>query len=628
MRTSEILIISDDPRLLEALTAQLAAEGCSVTRARGPVEGIDAARERRPDLILLDLPGSPAQWAALLAKIQRGKETRAVPVVALTDGPVPEGELLTVFDAIAKPADPARLREDLTLVRRRKGKHPPAPGPIGDEIHRLFADYLETETGLHFDQRNLRLLERGLRSRMTALKIGSYADYFDFLVRHGEARGELAKLLTFLTVGETSFFRYPYHFDALRRQILPGIAAVRGRGERRLRIWSAGCSTGEEPYSLAMIVMEAIADWRAWDIRIIATDLNVQALGKARTGIYGARTLRGVPPEYLHRHFSETAGLWRVNDEVRRLVQFGVLNLKADPFPSPGEEGQGFDVILCRNVMIYFELPTMERLVARFAESLAPGGHLFLGHSESLLQLSSRFERLSHGGGFYYRCRDGHLQPPRPPVRPATAPLPPQPPVAPRLEAPASVPRPALPRKPRPTPEPARPIVPAAAAADGRDLFAEAQTLFAAEEYGGAASLLGELLAREPGHIGALLTMGTIHANGGRFDEALTVCARVQTLDDLVPEAYFLRGLVLEAENRPAEAQEEYRKAVLLDMEAVMPHYALGRLYRRVGRERDGVRELRNALRCLERLPEGSAVPFAGGLEREAFMELLRRELA
>ncbi|WP_298438797.1 CheR family methyltransferase [Geobacter sp.] len=631
MHASDILIISGDGQLSELLAQTLAAEKCTVATARSAAEGVEAARLRPPDLIILDPAGAPASAEPVIARLQRRRETRAVPVIVVTADPVAEHELLPAFDVLPRPPDPERLRDDLAILRRRKGAFTAAPAPLDGETHRLFAEFLEAETGLHFDQRNLKLLERGLRSRMAALKLGSFTEYFDYLLRFAAARGELAKLLTFLTVGETSFFRYSHHFDALRRFIIPEIAGRREGGRKRLRIWSAGCSTGEEPYSLAITVIDALPDWREWDIAIVATDLNGASIRRAREGIYGDRTLRGAPPECLQRHFTKSDAGWRIGEEVRRLVAFGVLNLQGGRFPSSGEGEPGFDVIFCRNVMIYFDLATMERLVAKFAEALTPGGYLFLGHSESLLQLSSRFERLSHGSGFYYRRREGHGA-----ATPRRA-MPVSLPTAPFVLSREATPRPVL-REPPPPPflpaggtggvmPASRPPRPAPAEERPRDLFREARILFDAEEYGGAAALLDELLLSEPRHTGALLARGTIHANGGRFAEALADCAAALEADDLLPEAYLVRGLIREASGETEEAVADYRRALLLDMEAVMPHYALGRLLTRLGKNRDGERELRNAMRALERLPAGEMVPFSGGMPRETLLELLRSEL-
>ena len=185
---------------------------------------------------------------------------------------------------------------------------------------------------------------------------------------------ESAKLVDELTTNKTSFFREASHFDVLRNKIIPSLK------DRRLRIWSAGCSSGEEPYTLAMTVKEAGTALDGVDVRILATDLSERMLEKARAGVYAEETLADVAPPLRQKYF-EPAGeeQWRVKPILKSLIQFAPLNLQqAWPMKGP------FNAIYCRNVMIYFDRETRQKLVTRYAELLAPGGFFFVGHSESL----------------------------------------------------------------------------------------------------------------------------------------------------------------------------------------------------------------------------------------------------
>ncbi len=189
----------------------------------------------------------------------------------------------------------------------------------------------------------------------------------------------------------TGFFREPAHFDHLAQVVLPQIADRTAGQGRRLRIWSAGCSSGEEPYTVAIVMNEHIPDLDAWDARILATDLSTRMLARAREGTYEAHRLAEVPGGCLSRYFTcvhpRGERVYRVNDRLRRLVCFARLNLmEAWPMQGP------FDVIFCRNVMIYFDKPTQSRLVEQFWRLLAPGGVLFVGHSESLARVKHGFE--------------------------------------------------------------------------------------------------------------------------------------------------------------------------------------------------------------------------------------------
>jgi chemotaxis protein methyltransferase CheR len=608
----DILIINQHEAFCTFLLRLLTADGHRGTCVCGATEALQAARDGKPDLVILEVAMPEIGAMETVRQLHRLPETRHIPVIVISDFPDLEFELLHVFDFICKPVDIGRLREDLAQLAQGGRRRLPPVGPdhLSSEEYQLFHDYLVTHSGLHFERRNLKILERGVQSRMAALHIGTCQDYFAFLSRNKERRQELQKLLQFLTIGETFFFRYHAHFKALASCVLPELA--KSGGSRPLRFWSAGCSTGEEPYTMAMTIMEALPDWRSRDIKILATDINNRALNSARDGVYGRWKTRVTEQRYLDRYFERIGESFVVKDEVKALVEFRHLNLQTDEFPGMGTGG--LDAIFCRNVMIYFSLATTKKIVDRFAAHLRPGGYLFLGHAETLSQISSRFERHVQDGGFYYRRRrpeaagrgSGVDQPLRDGGASRQEPLPA---VAARMPAPTDVSQ--------------------ATAANGvAELYCRAMALFDGEQFVAADDLLRQVVSQQPDHAGALLAQGFILASSGRFPEALAACDRVQAIDDLLPAVYFLRGLVYDITERPADAEKEYRTAILLDMTDVMAHYQLGKLYVRLGRARDGLRELRNSLKLLEKGECESLVTNSGGLSREVFLGQLRSELA
>ena len=280
------------------------------------------------------------------------------------------------------------------------GSAQPAPAQcrafLSDRHYVELSSHILSASGLCFEPRNRPALERALWKRMSALRLESYADYLDFL-KLGN-RQELQTLLELLTVGETYFFRYPEHFDALKKRLLgPG-----AQPPERIRVWSAGCSTGEESYSIAISIMEALPDWRKRDIKILASDINQQSLGKARDAVYSPWSLRATDRRILERYFGRDGKNYILKDEVKRLVQFSHLNLccagKNGACPEPGD----LDAIFCRNVMIYFSPETAIRLVGNFTAALSPGGLLFLGHAETLLQRFPELEIRCRENSFYY----------------------------------------------------------------------------------------------------------------------------------------------------------------------------------------------------------------------------------
>ncbi|GLC25330.1 CheR family methyltransferase [Roseisolibacter agri] len=232
------------------------------------------------------------------------------------------------------------------------------------------------------------LVRSRLAKRLRALNLPTFEAYLDRV--RADAR-ELAEMVDQLTTNKTSFFRESAHFDFLRERVLPTL------GAGPVRIWSAGCSSGEEPYTLAMIIRDAWSDADRRDVKILATDISRRVLATAQAGVYPDALMEDVAPDLLRRHWTRSAATpaggrpdsgtgWRASDALRKLVTFAPLNLMGK-WPMRGP----FQAIFCRNVMIYFDKATQQALVERYYDLLAPGGHLFVGHSESLSALSHRF---------------------------------------------------------------------------------------------------------------------------------------------------------------------------------------------------------------------------------------------
>ncbi|TVR57860.1 MAG: methyltransferase domain-containing protein [Gemmatimonadales bacterium] len=251
---------------------------------------------------------------------------------------------------------------------------------VGDPLEGQFdtiARLLYETSGIALNESKRQLVHSRLTRRIRQLGGGTLRDYVAF-VQTPKGREELTEMVDLLTTNKTSFFRESVHFDFLR-----GLLESRPSGSPRMTIWSAGCSSGEEPYSIAMVLAEHGA--RGSPGRILATDLSERVLERARRGIYGEDQVAEVPGPLRDRYLAAgvESGTCKVDPALRRMVRFGRLNLMGS-WPMKGP----FDVIFCRNVMIYFDPPTRERLVNRMAGLLAPGGHLFVGHSESLSSLS------------------------------------------------------------------------------------------------------------------------------------------------------------------------------------------------------------------------------------------------
>jgi chemotaxis protein methyltransferase CheR len=258
---------------------------------------------------------------------------------------------------------------------------------IGSELSekhfRAICDIVYSACGICLKDGKKALVRARLVKRLRALRLGSFEEYIDYL---GGEQGtvELPHMIDAMTTNKTGFFRENDHFDYLAVQVLPKL------DRRRLRFWTAACSSGEEPYSLAITLFENLPDIDARDVKILATDISYRMLEKGKAGVYGADSVASVDRMLLSRYFDvarrEHPSQYRIKDRIRAMVHMGYLNL-LEPWPMRGP----FDVIFCRNVMIYFDKTVQQRLIDRFWDLISPGGYLFVGHSEGLSAVKHRF---------------------------------------------------------------------------------------------------------------------------------------------------------------------------------------------------------------------------------------------
>lgn len=261
---------------------------------------------------------------------------------------------------------------------------------LTDEQFDEISSLVRSLCGINLHAGKRQLVRARLTKHLRRRRVPSFERYLQQL-REDDTGRELVALLDVLSTNLTRFFRESAHFDVLIDRLTAWRAALPSSTRPRLRLWSAGCATGEEPYSLVMALCDGIADFERWDAKVLATDLSTEALATAREGVYGPKRLEGVPEQVISRHFTRvTEGGptgYRVAEHIRSRVTFARLNLMEE-WPMTGP----FDAILCRNVMIYFDKPTQQRLVRRFWELLRAGGTLFIGHSESLTGVQHSFE--------------------------------------------------------------------------------------------------------------------------------------------------------------------------------------------------------------------------------------------
>ncbi|HEX4427015.1 MAG TPA: CheR family methyltransferase [Terriglobales bacterium] len=275
------------------------------------------------------------------------------------------------------------------------------------------------ECGMHFDERRAHFLQDRLQRRLKECHLDSFYSYYRLLISQ-EGKQELSRLLENLTVNETSFFRNKAQLDLFHKRILDEILrAKQARGDMTLRIWSAGCSTGQEPYTIAMMVADSLAYqhlrspasaenvWpkplipAPWKVEILASDINYQVLRAGQEGIYAEHHMNSVDYNYRLRYFDKVGERYAIKKALKEFIHFDFHNLKTEYLP------QRNDVIFCRNVMMYFDEAEQKRLIEKFARCLNPGGYLLVGHAESLLGLTDKFTMIYRDSGTAYQKIEG-----------------------------------------------------------------------------------------------------------------------------------------------------------------------------------------------------------------------------
>jgi len=258
--------------------------------------------------------------------------------------------------------------------------------PLSEDVFRLIRDLIKDYCGIYFDDGSKYLIEKRLTRRVRSRYFTNFRDYYRFIRYDKNSEQELSAVIDLLTVNETYFFREQNQLRAFSGEILEELRETK-KESRKLRIWSAGCSTGEEPYTIAMLLAEK-GCFDGWDIEIHGSDINQRVLQTARKGIYRKNSFRTIDPYHMNKYFVEEDGLYRILDVAKKSVNFSFLNL-IDPFKSRflGR----MDVIFCRNVLIYFDNASRKKVIDNFYERLAEGGYLLLGHAESLINVSTAF---------------------------------------------------------------------------------------------------------------------------------------------------------------------------------------------------------------------------------------------
>jgi chemotaxis protein methyltransferase CheR len=469
----------------------------------------------------------------------------------------------------------------------------------------IVSDLIARWTGLHFPEDRYTELERGMVRASKDFGHRNIDQFVNQLMASELTADQIQTLAWHLTIGETYFLRGKSTFDVLEKDILPELIMQRKGKEQQLRLWSAGCSGGEEPYSLAISTARMLPDIKDWHITILATDINTRSLQKAAAGVYGNWSFRDTPEWLRAQFFTRVSdGDWALRPQVKKLVTTSYLNLAADPYPSLATNTNAMDVIFCRNVIMYFKPDVMKRVIANLYEALRDGGYLFVAPSEASQELFPQFERQSLRGEIFYKkdvaaTRERLTERTTPRSRSAVSK--PAPAAAARAKTPLV--RPSTAKMP-----PRRVARPSAAKTKSPAEIAEAAAARAAASSDAA----------------ALAAAARSAANEGRLSEALDLVERAIKADKVAAGYHYLYATILEELARPEDAVKALTSALFLDPDFALAHFLLGNIARRRGRTAEAGKHFRRTLALLEDQQTDTVLPESEGMTAGKLAEIVR----
>jgi chemotaxis protein methyltransferase CheR len=504
-----------------------------------------------------------------------------------------------------------------------------------------FRSLVAQRLGLYFDDAKLDFLADVVRRRMEAARCEVFSSYQERIASSAHEREEIRALAEQLTVNETYFFRYADHFRAFAEAVVPDRIEARGH-DRRLRILSAGCASGEEAYSLAILIRDRLPQLASWDIKIHGIDVNALMVRKAFRGRYSSWSLRETSAELQRKYFRPDGRDFLLDSTVKPAVTFEERNLvEEDPL---FWQSDAFDVVFCRNVTMYFTSEIARSVIARIAASIAPGGFLFLGHAETLRGVSQEFHLRQTQETFYYQRRGAH-------ETDSTVAFPESPSEngsmqrhLPAVVEPGdtwfNVIRRASERVADLTQQRSGPAG-SASGGDARPLpdsqanprppvwdRTQAIELLRKERFAEAMDLLQALPAESKADPDTQLLLAVLLTNGGDLPEAEKVCQLVLKLDELNAGAHYLMALCREHAGDRDAAIEHDQAASYLDSGFAMPHLHMGLVAKRSADLETARRELGQALPLLDREEASRILLFGGGFTRGALVEFCRAELS
>jgi chemotaxis protein methyltransferase CheR len=486
---------------------------------------------------------------------------------------------------------------------------------ISHELLTRFSDFVAHKTGLNFPPERWADLERGIAAAAKVLRFKDVCECVHLLMSPKSSKTQLNILVQQLTVGETYFFRDAGAFEVLERHVLPMLVRRYANGERRLRIWSAACCTGEEAYSIAITVRRALPDWREWYLHLLATDINPEYLRRAETGRFGNWSFRDAPAWLKEQYFQPVGdGQFEILPDIREMVRFEELNLAEDVYPSLTNDTNAMDVIFCRNVLMYFTPRQAGAVLRKLYQAQVDGGWLFVSPSELLHVATTPYIGTNLSAAMVHRKL--------------------QHPVRHEFHS----------RQTIPTTGNSNPHLDAELQPDQIERLSATHEAFAQEAQTPCVQTpcvqtpcvqtpcVQECLSNipdEPGMIDEPLQkadaglLARSLANLGKLVEALHSCDEWILADRLNPSAHYLRAMLLDEQGKPDEAAKSLKAALYLDPKFPLAHFAMSNLARRRNNPREANKHLRNTMEVLRTFPSEQVLPGSDGITAGRLKEII-----
>ena len=485
---------------------------------------------------------------------------------------------------------------------------------IPDVLLHGLSEYLTAKIGFHFTKKRWNGLHLKMAAAMIDFGFEDIGEFIEWLLSSSPTQKQIEILASHLTVGETYFFRERRAFEILEQAMLPGLIDARRRTGKRLRFWSAGCSTGEEPYSIAILLDKLIPDLKDWNVTILATDINTAALRKADEGIYSDWSFRDAPPFFKDKYFERVNGnRYLLRPDIRKMVTFSYLNLSEDVYPALQNNTNAMDFIFCRNVLMYFAPEHVKRAAERFYRSLIDGGCLIVSPVETSQIHYASFATVRIQDATFYKKDTRKIKPER---------------IIAQYVEKEIIPYPFPSKKVKHSkPETPSHLAPYNVSGKPKQLvltpLEEAAILYREGFYPEAEDRLKVLISNGSSSQEMLVLFTKILANQGKLEDAFHWCKKAVSADKCDPTLHYLLAIILEEQKKGEAAKVSLKKALYLDHNFVLAHFALANLSLRGGKIAEARKHFGNTSEILAKYKPDVILPESAGITVGRLSEMI-----